>query len=87
MSTPSRSASAAAFGSGRTLKPMTTALEAEARSTSDSVMPPTEPCRTLRRTSSVESRRSASLVASTEPCTSAFRTTFSSFTAPVWICW
>ena len=41
MSTFSCSAVACAFRSGRTLKPMMTALEAEASSTSDSVMAPT----------------------------------------------
>ena len=36
---------------------MTMAFDADASSTSDSVMPPTEPWMTLRRTSSVDSRR------------------------------
>jgi len=39
--TVSRSATSAAFRSGRTLKPMMIALEADARSTSDSLMAPT----------------------------------------------
>ena len=53
MSTPSRSASARASALGRTLKPTTSASEAEARFTSFSVMPPTPVWMTPTRTSGV----------------------------------
>ena len=51
MSTPSRSASARASALGRTLKPITSAFEADARLTSFSVIPPTPVWMTLTRTS------------------------------------
>ena len=51
MSTPSRSASCRASALGRTLKPTTSAFEADARLTSFSVIPPTPVWITLTRTS------------------------------------
>ena len=55
MSTFSCSASSCALRSGRTLNPMMMAFEAEASSTSDSVMAPTPERRTLSRTLSFDS--------------------------------
>ena len=54
ISTPSCSASSAALRSGRTLKPMMMAFDAEASSTSLSVMAPTPEWMTLMRTFSVD---------------------------------
>src|SRR3989304_3229815 len=81
-STPSCSARGAALGSGRTLKAMMTALEAEASSTSVSLMPPTPAWTILTLTFSVLNFSSCSLRASTEPPTSAFRISGSSLTVP-----
>ena len=70
--------------SGRTLKPMTVAFETTARSTSDSVIPPTPRWTNDSRTSSCSwsSLRSASVSASSEPCTSALTTRLSVATSP-----
>src|SRR5213592_4357162 len=65
---------------------MTIAFDAEASMTSLSLIAPTELWMTFSLTSSVDSRSSASASASTEPCTSALRTSRSSFTSPDWIC-
>ena len=54
--------------------------------TSDSFTAPTEPWMTLSLTSSVDSRSSDSVRASTEPCTSALRMRRSSLTSPDSIC-
>ncbi|CSD55382.1 Uncharacterised protein [Vibrio cholerae] len=71
-----------ADASARTLKPTTIALEAAARTASVSVIPPTPEPTILTFTSSVESLVNESAIASTEPCTSAFSTMFSSATSP-----
>ena len=65
-----RDEAALAWLLARTLKPMMMALEAWARVTSDSVMPPTPLIRIWAETSSVESLLSEALMASTDPCTS-----------------
>src|SRR3989304_2278934 len=82
MSIPSRSASTAAFGSGRTLNPMITAEDAEASITSDSEITPTPEwmTATLTFTSASLSRENRS--ASIDPWTSDLMTMFSSFTSP-----
>ena len=82
MSTPSCSAICCALPAGRTLKPMTTADDALARPTSDSVMPPTPVEITFTPTVSVDSCVSALATASIEPCTSALSTTLTSLTSP-----
>ena len=64
---------------------MTTAADALARLTSDSVMPPTPVEMTLTPTLSVDSLVSAFATASTEPCTSALRTILTSLTSPALI--
>ena len=63
---------------------MTVAFETAARLTSDSVIPPTARCTNDRRTSSCSwsSLRSASVSASSEPCTSALSTRLSVATSP-----
>ena len=86
ISTFSRSATSCALRSGRTLKPMTTALEAEASRMSDSVMAPTPEWRTLTRTFSVDMRPSESASTSTEPCTSPLRMRLRSLTPACLIC-
>ena len=86
MSTPSRSAVSFAVASGRTLNPMIIAFDAEARLTSDSLIAPTPPWMILTTTSSFESFSRLCLIASTDPCTSAFTTIPSSFKLPSWIC-
>ncbi len=73
ISTFSCSASSCALRSGRTLKPMMMAFDADASSTSLSVMAPTPECSTLMRTFSFESLASESASTSTEPCTSPLR--------------
>ena len=72
-------------GSGLVLKPMTTASEADASSTSDSLMSPAPSRRMLIRTSLVFSRSSACRMAPSEPCTSVLSTTRSSLTSADWI--
>ena len=64
--------------SGRTLNPITIALDAMASETSFSVMPPAALRTMFTRTSSCGSFRNASVSAPSEPCTSAFTTRFSS---------
>ena len=86
MSTFSRSAMDFACASGRTLKPMMIALEADASVTSDSLIAPTPPWMTLTTTSSLESFTRLCFTASTEPCTSAFTMIGSSLTFPALIC-
>ena len=71
MSTLSRSARSAALRSGRTLKPMMMASDADASSTSDSLIAPTPDRRILIFTLSVLSFASESASTSAEPCTSA----------------
>src|SRR3989338_4191169 len=83
-STPSCSARVAALGSGRTLKAMMTALEAEASSTSVSLIAPTPAWTILTLTFSVLNFSSCSLKASPAPPTSAFRISGSSLTVPAW---
>ena len=73
ISTFSCSASACALRSGRTLKPMMMAFDAEASSTSVSVMAPTPECSTRILTLSFESFCSVSVSTSAEPPTSALR--------------
>ena len=70
MSTFSCSASAAALRSGRTLKPMMMAFDADASSTSDSLIAPTPECSTRIFTLSFESFCSVSVSTSAEPPTS-----------------
>lgn len=67
---PLDSASFLALASARTLKPITTALDAMARLMSLSEMPPTAACTTCTRTSSVDSLVSDCTSASCEPWTS-----------------
>ena len=86
MSTPSRSASCLASALGRTLKPITSAFDADARLTSFSVIPPTPVWITLTRTSGCWIFPSSPTSASTEPWTSPLRTMLSSCTAPACIC-
>ena len=86
MSTCSRSATSAALRSGRTLNPMTMAFDAEASSTSDSLMAPTPERMMLILTLSSESFVSVSASTSAEPCTSAFTIIGSSLTPPSAIC-
>src|ERR1700690_971442 len=81
---PSRSASARASPTGRTLKARITALEAAARITSDSVMRPTPRWVRLTETSFWGSLAISSSTASTEPDTSPLSTRLSSLTAPSW---
>src|SRR6478736_6049593 len=71
-STLSRSATSAAFRSGRTLKPMTMALLAEASSTSNSEIAPTPEWMMRIRTLSSLSFCSVSASTSAEPWASAF---------------
>ena len=71
MSIFSRSAVSRTLLSGRTLKPMMMAFEAEASMMSVSVIAPTPPWMQRTRTSSLESFSRDCLTASTEPCTSA----------------
>ena len=80
------SASSWALRSGRTLKPMITAFEAEASSTSFSLMAPTPLCRILIFTLSLESLVRVSASTSAEPCTSAFKIMGSSLVPAVLIC-
>jgi hypothetical protein len=70
---------------GRTLKPMTMALPPAASMMSFSVMPPTPLRMMLTLTLSVVSANSDFLSASSEPCTSAFKTKRSSSTSPLFI--
>ena len=86
MSTFSCSAISCALRSGRTLKPMMIAFDAEASSTSVSVIAPTPERNSLSRTFSFESLVSKSVITSTEPCTSPLRMTFSSFVPAALIC-
>ena len=81
MSTFSRSASSLAERSGRTLKPITMAWEAEANRMSLALIGQAEAWSALMATCSVESFASVSLRTSTEPCTSALRTTLSAMTS------
>ena len=81
MSTFSCSASSCALRSGRTLKPMMMAFDADASSTSLSVMAPTLARMTLIFTFSFDSLASRSLSTSTEPPTSPLRMMGSSFCA------
>src|SRR3954467_11287117 len=87
MSTPSRSASTRASALGRTLKPITSASEADARLTSFSVIPPTPVWITLTRTSECWILPSSPSRASTDPWTSALRTMLRSWTTPscIWL--
>ncbi len=86
ISTFSCSASAAALRSGRTLKPMTMAFDAEASSTSDSLMAPTPEWITRTLTLSLESFCSVSVSTSAEPPTSVLMMIGSSLTSPASIC-
>ena len=81
---PSRSASARASPTGRTLNARITASEAAASITSDSVMPPTPRWMMLTATSSCGSFAISSSTASTEPETSPLSTRLSSLTWPSW---
>src|SRR6266545_3751459 len=85
ISTSSFSPRSTALRSGRTLKPTISALDAEASSTSLVEMAPTPAWSTETLTLSVESFDSASRSTSSDPCTSAFRTTASSLTSPSWM--
>ena len=87
ISTFSNSAVRFAFTSGRTLNPITIALDAEAKMISDSVIAPTPVWIILTLTPSTSILRSDAAIASTEPCTSAFTIKLISFTSPSWICW
>ncbi|MBF0189075.1 MAG: CbiX/SirB N-terminal domain-containing protein, partial [Magnetococcales bacterium] len=73
--------------SARTPKPRTTASEATASITSDSLMPPTPVWITLTRICSWEILVRASATASTEPRTSALISTLNSCTSPrlIWL--
>ena len=84
MSTPSRSAARSASSSGRTLKPMMIASEAEASITSDSLMPPVCEWMMLIATRSCGTFAISSWSASSEPATSALRTMLSSLISPSW---
>ena len=86
MSTFSCSAVACALRSGRTLKPMMIAFEAEASSTSFSVIAPTPVRSTRIRTLSFESFCSVSDSTSAVPPTSVLRMMFSSLTSPSFNC-
>ncbi len=86
MSTFSRSATSAALRSGRTLKPMMIAFDAEASSTSDSLMAPTPLWMMRTLTFSSVSLVSVSPSTSAEPCTSALTMIGSSFMPPSAIC-
>ena len=77
MSTPSFSASFLTRPLAVTLKPITTASLALARSTSDSLMPPTPACTISTLTSSLPSLARLVVNTSTEPCTSPLSTTLS----------
>ena len=79
------SASWEAFDSGLTLNPIMIALEAVASITSDSLIPPTEVCITLTLTSGWVIFSKASLIASTEPCTSPLIIMFNSLICPSFI--
>ena len=87
MSTFSFSARARAVASGRTLKPMTMALEAEANITSLSETAPTAAWMQWTRTSSLLSFSRDCFTASAEPCTSALTMMFSSLRSPsaIWL--
>ena len=87
MSIFSRSAISRTLLSGRTLKPMMMALDAEASMTSVSVIAPTPPWMQRTRTSSLESFSSDCRTASTEPCTSALMMRFRSLIWPaeIWL--
>ena len=82
ISTCSRSATAAALRSGRTLKPMMIAFDAVASSTSDSLMAPTAEWMILIFTRSSDSLSSVSASTSAEPCTSALMMSGSSLMPP-----
>ena len=82
ISTPSRSASSAALRSGRTLKPMMIASDAEASRTSERLMAPTPEWMIRTLTFSSESLASVSASTSAEPCTSALTRIGSSLTLP-----
>ena len=84
MSTPSRSPARRASASGRTLKPMMIASEAEASITSDSLMPPVWEWMMLIATRSCGTLAISSWSASREPATSALRTMLSSLMSPSW---
>ena len=84
-STPSVSAVSFALASGRILKPITIALDADARMISDSLIAPTPEWIHFTATSSFESFNRLCLTASTEPCTSALIMMFNSLTLPAWI--
>src|SRR5262245_55082162 len=86
MSTWSRSATSAALRSGLTLNPTTMAFDAEASSTSDSLMAPTPERMMLILTFSSESFVSVSASTSAEPWTSAFTMIGNSLTPPSEIC-
>ena len=86
MSTFSRSATSAALRSGRTLKPMMIAFDADASSTSDSLMAPTPLWMMRTLTFSSVSFVSVSASTSAEPCTSALMMIGSSFMPPSAIC-
>ena len=75
--TPSRLSSLTALASTLTLKPRMTASEEEASRTSDSEMGPAEAFRKTHSTLSDWMSRTAFLMASTEPCTSPFRSILS----------
>ena len=83
---PTFSAVLRAPASARVLKPMTTALDACARCTSDSLIAPTAAWMTSTLTSSVESFCSDWTKASCEPCTSALMISASVFVPPSPIC-
>ena len=67
------------------LKPITTASDAEASSTSLSLMSPADSRMMLMRTSLVFRRSRALRIAPSEPCTSVLSTTRSSLTSDAWI--
>ena len=83
-STPSIWAARLASLSGRTLKPMMTALDAEASITSDSVIPPVWARMMLIATCSCGTLAISSWSASSEPETSDLSTMLSSLRSPVW---
>ncbi len=86
ISTFSCSATASALRSGRTLKPIMIAFEADASSTSDSLIAPTPEWITRTLTFSFESFCSVSVSTSADPPTSVLMMIGSSLTSPDSIC-
>ncbi|MNN20582.1 hypothetical protein D3C81_1338670 [compost metagenome] len=85
-STFSCSAAALVWASGRTLKPITIALEAAARVMSDSVIAPAPLWIIFTRTPSTSILAKEPLSASTEPCTSPLMITLRSLISPSLMC-